>query len=100
MGRVVMGAVGVAIIAIAVGYVMSARYEAARAAQEKRIAVLQQQVAELQNENERLSADLAKVQHEEERLAAANDDLARKLGAARLTGKAPASPNGLPYPPK
>jgi peptidoglycan hydrolase CwlO-like protein len=100
MGRVLIGAVGVAIIAIAAGYVMSARYEAARAAQEKRIAVLQQQVAELQNENEKLSADLAKVQHEEERLAAANDELARKLGAARLVGKRPASPNALPYPPK
>jgi prefoldin subunit 5 len=100
MSRVLIGALVAAIVAIAAGYVMSARYDAARAAQERRIAVLQHQVAELQQENEQLTADLAKVQREGERLAAANDELARKLGAARLTGKLPASRNVMPYPPK
>jgi peptidoglycan hydrolase CwlO-like protein len=103
MGRVLIGALIAAIVAIAAGYVMSSRYNTARVAQERRVAVLQQQVAELQQENDKLTADLAKVQHEEERLAASNDELARKLGAARLSGKLPASPasrNALPYPPK
>jgi Tfp pilus assembly protein PilN len=100
MGRVLIGALVVAIAAIVAGYVITARYDAARAAQERRIALLQHQVAELQQENDKLTADLAKVQHEEESLAAANDDLARKLGAARVAGKLPASRSALPYPPK
>jgi hypothetical protein len=42
---------------------------------------------------------LVKVQAEEERLAAANEDLAKTLQQARLTGKIP-PPSAMPFPPK
>jgi septal ring factor EnvC (AmiA/AmiB activator) len=101
MLRVLIGALVVAIIAGVLGYMMSARYEAARAIQEKKITDLQQQVNQLNDQNAQLKADLAKLQHEEERLSAANQELSKAIAQARLTGKIPPLPEGaLPYPPK
>jgi len=101
MARVLIGAVAVALIAALAGYMISNKHKAERLAQDKRIAELQQQLQGLQDQNEQLSADLAKVQREEERLSAANDAMARTLAQARLTGKVPPPSKGeLPYPPK
>src|SRR5690242_10610622 len=100
MIRVLAGVAIAAIIALVIGYVMSQRYQKARAADQNRIADLQQQLNRLQVQNTQLSADLAKVQHEEERLSAANQELSKAIAQARLTGKIPPLPEAaLPYPP-
>jgi len=101
MGRVLIGAAAIAIIASIAGYVIHNRNNAEFLARDKRVAELQQQLQGLQEQNAQLSADLAKVQREEERLSANNDAMARELAQARLTGKVPPpSKSELPYPPK
>jgi septal ring factor EnvC (AmiA/AmiB activator) len=101
MVRVLIGALVVAVIAGAGVYMMSARYEAARASQEKKVADLQQQVNQLNDQNGQLKEEIAKLQHEEERLSAANQELSKAIAQAQLTGKIPPLPEGaLSYPPK
>ena len=101
--RIVITAVVVALIFIGAGYFAWYRIEALNAADR---ASLQKQLADLQAERDQLKADdartkdeLAKVQAEEEQLAAANEDLAKTLQQARLTGKIP-PPSAMPFPPK
>src|SRR6266849_6133693 len=70
MGRMIIGGVVVAIIAIIAVYVISVKDEEARKAQESKIVELQGQLQKLQDENNGLKSALAKVQSEEDRLAA------------------------------
>ena len=99
MGRILIGAAVVAIIAIIAGYMMSVKNEEARKAQESKIVELQGQLQKLQDENDGLKSALAKVQGEEDRLAADNQALSKALAQAQLTGKVPSTLK-LPYPPK
>ena len=101
--RIVITALVVALLFIGAGYYGWNRIETQNAAER---ANLEKQLADVQAERDQLKADdtrtkdeLAKVQAEEERLAAANEDLAKTLQQARLTGKIP-PPNALPFPPK
>ena len=87
--------------AAAGGWVLYSRERAAQAEDQHKIAQLQQQLETTQAENDQLKESLAKVQNEEERLSAANQELAKVLAQARLTGKVPPlPPAALPYPPK
>jgi Tfp pilus assembly protein PilN len=91
----------VAIGAAVGGWILYSRTEAALEEQQRKILTLQEQISTLQSENARLKENLAKTQTEEERLSAANQELAKLLANARLTGKLPPlPPGGLPYPPK
>ena len=91
----------VAIAAIGGGWLLYSRSQAAHVEDQKKIAELEQQLETLQSENNQLKANLAKSQSEEERLSAANQDLAKALAMARMTGKIPPlPPSALPYPPK
>lgn len=101
MGRVLLGALAVLVIALVAGYVLTARYARERAVDQQKISELQQENGKLRDENAQLAADLAKVQREQERLKAANDRLSEAIESARLTGKIPPLPgSALPYPPK
>ena len=97
----IVAALIVAIVAAAGGWLLYSRNRAAHAADHKKIAELQQQLETVRSENAQLTENLAKTQSEEERLSAANQDLAKALAQARLTGKIPPlPPSALPYPPK
>ena len=98
MGRILIGGLVVAIIAIIAGYVISVKDENARKVQESKIVELQDQLQKLQDENNGLKSALAKVQSEEDRLAADNQVLSKALAQAQVTGKVPTLK--LPYPPK
>jgi Tfp pilus assembly protein PilN len=99
--RVALIAALIAIAAVVGGWLLYSRSQAAHAEDQKKIAELQQQLATLQSENAQLKENLGKSQTEEERLSAANQDLAKALAQARLTGKVPPLPSSaLPYPPK
>jgi len=88
-------------IGAAGGWVLYSRDRAVQAEDQKDIAQLQQQLETLQSESVQLKENLAKSQTEEERLSAANQELAKALAQAQLTGKIPPlPPGGLPYPPK
>ena len=91
------------IVAIAAtgGWMLYSRNRVAQLEDQKKIADLQQQLETLQSENTQLKENLAKSQSEEERLSSANQELAKALAQARLTGKIPPlPPSALPYPPK
>jgi uncharacterized protein HemX len=91
----------VAIGAAAGGWYLYSTNRTAQTEDQKKISQLQQQIETMQSENAQLKENLAKTQSEEERLSAANQDLAKALAQARLTGKIPPLPPGaLPYPPK
>jgi cell division protein FtsB len=97
----IVGALIIAIGAVVGGWLVYSRSRAAQAEDQKKIAELQQQMATLQAENVQLKENLGKTQTEEERLSSANQELAKALAQARLTGKIPPlPPGGLPYPPK
>jgi cytoskeletal protein RodZ len=100
--RIAVTALIVLIVAAAAGWVLYYSHnQAYEAENQKKIADLQQQVETLQAENAQLKENLAKSQSEEERLSTANQDLAKALAQARLTGKIPPlPPSALPYPPK
>ncbi len=101
MARVLVGAVVVAILAAAGGWVVYTRDRTVQAENQKKIAGLRQQLESLEAQNAQLKENLAKTQTEEERLSAANQELAKALAQARLTGKIPRlPPSALPYPPK
>jgi len=90
-----------AIVAAAGGWLLYSRIRTVRAEDQKKISALEQEMETLQSENAQLKENLAKSQSEEERLSAANQDLAKALAVARLTGKIPPlPPSALPYPPK
>jgi hypothetical protein len=97
----IIAALIAAIGAAAGGWVLYSRSNAAHGEDQKRIAELQQQLGTLQSENAQLKQNLAKTQNEEDRLSSANQELAKLLATARLTGKIPPlPPSALPYPPK
>ena len=98
MGRILIGAAVVAIIAIIAGYVVLEKERDAQKTQESKIAELQGQLQKLQDDNDGLKSALAKVQSEEDRLSAENQQLSKALAQAQVTGKVPALK--LPYPPK
>jgi uncharacterized protein HemX len=101
MTRVLAGAVIVAILAAAGGWVLYGRDQAVHADDQKKIADLQHQLQTLEIQNAQVKENLTKSQSEEERLSAANQELAKALAQARLTGKVPPLPPGaMPYPPK
>jgi cell division protein FtsB len=109
VGRKRVGSVRIAIVAALIvaigaavgGWLLYSRNRALQAEDQKKIAGLQQQIGTLQSENDQLKENLAKVQSEEERLSSANQELAKLLAQARLTGKVPPlPPSALPYPPK
>jgi Tfp pilus assembly protein PilN len=96
-----IAALVVAIVAAAGGWLLYSRSRATQAEDLKKIAALQQEMERQQSENIQLKENLSKSQSEEERLSAANQDLAKALALARLTGKIPPlPPSALPYPPK
>jgi cell division protein FtsB len=83
------------------GWLLYSRNKTLQAQDQKKIADLQQQLSTLQADNTQLKENLAKSQSEEERLSSANQELAKMLASARLTGKVPPlPPSALPYPPK
>jgi uncharacterized protein HemX len=91
----------IAIAAAGGGWLFYSRSQAAHDEDQKKITELQRQLQTIQTENTQLKDNLAKTQSEEERLSAANQDLAKALAQARLTGKIPPlPPSALPYPPK
>jgi len=97
----IIAALIVAIGAAAGGWRLYSRNKAAQAENQKKIAELEQQLNTAQSENAQLKENVAKTQSEEERLSSANQELAKMLAKARLTGKVPPlPPSGLPYPPK
>jgi type II secretory pathway pseudopilin PulG len=100
--RIVVAIALIVAIGAAVGtWLLYSRERAARAEDQKKVAELQQQLEALQSENAQLKDNLSKSQSEEERLSAANQELAKVLAQARLTGKIPPlPPSALPYPPK
>jgi len=107
MARVLIGAAIVAIIASGGGWYLYTQDRAvqaqaqAQAQDQKKIAELQQQIQSLDAQSAELKENLAKSQAEEERLSSANQELAKALAQARLTGKVPPLPPGaLAYPPK
>lgn len=97
----IIAALIVVIGAAAGGWMLYSRYRVAQLENQKKIAELQQQLETLQSENTQLKENLARSQSEEERLSSANQELAKALAQARLTGKIPPlPPSSLPYPPK
>lgn len=97
----IVAALIVAIGAAAGGWVLYSRNRAAQLEDQRKLAELQQQLEKLQSENSQLKDNLTKSQSEEERLSSANQELAKALAQARLTGKIPPLPrSALPYPPK
>jgi uncharacterized protein HemX len=101
MARVLIGAAIVAIIASGGGWYLYTQDRAVQAQDQKKIAELQQQIQSLDAQSAELKENLAKSQAEEERLSSANQELAKALAQARLTGKVPPLPPGaLAYPPK
>ena len=101
MGRVLIGALAAATVAIVAAYIAMKRFDTVLAADQQRIAVLQQENGALTEQNVQLRTELDKVQREQNRLKAAADELSKALETARLTGKVPPAPEAdLPYPPK
>jgi chromosome segregation ATPase len=99
--RVAIIATLIVALVAAGGWLLYSHSQAARAEDEKKIAELQQQLEALQSDNNQLKENLAKSQTEEERLSSANQELAKAIAQARLTGKIPPlPPSALPYPPK
>jgi cell division protein FtsB len=97
----IIAALIIAIGAAVGGWILYSRAKAIQAEDQKKIAELQQQLEKLQADNTQVKGNLAKSQSEEERLSSANQELAKLLATARLTGKVPPlPPSALPYPPK
>jgi len=97
MGRALIGALIVAIVAAVIFYFWSAGYREQRDRQQAQIVQLNQEVSRLSDENTRLKAELAKVQSEQANLAAENDEMKKAIAAFKATGKMPPIPA---YPPK
>lgn len=105
MGRVVITAIVVAAIIAGIFYYEGRDRQLVITADEKQIADLQQQAAQLKSENEQLKANLDKVQSEQANLVAQNDALNKAIATYKSTGKMPdvgavLKSMKLPYPPK
>ncbi len=97
MFRNLIGAIVVAIVAAAIGWKWYQQERASEQRQQAQIADLSNRVRQLEDQNNQLSAALAKVQAEANRAVAENQILTKTLEQARLTGKIPSK---IPYPPK
>ncbi|MGH8011894.1 MAG: hypothetical protein ACREQ4_05280 [Candidatus Binataceae bacterium] len=98
MGRVLIGAVAVAIIACIIGYFEYNDYQGKLHSRDQAVAQLKDDVAKLQDQNAQLKIELNKVQSEENSLAAQNNMLMKEIQSAQASGKVPRL--RLPYPPK
>lgn len=97
MGRAVIGGLVVAIVAAIIFFIYSGQHRTQSAEQARQIALLNNELVKLQNENQQLTAALAKVQAEETSLAAQNDELKKAIASVKATGKLPPE---SPPPPK
>lgn len=97
VGRVLIGAAVVAIIAAILFYFYSQSCQSKSAAQAQQISQLSNRLNQLQQDNDQLKSELAKVQDEENKLDAQNNELLKAIGTFKATGKMPAVPA---YPPK
>ena len=96
MGRLLIGALVVAIIAALLFYFYSSGYRAQIDQQTQQISQLNDQLLKLQSENEQLKAQLSKVQNEQSILAAQNEEMRKSIAEFKATGKMPV----IPPPPK
>jgi len=96
MGRLLIGALVVAIIAALLFYFYSSNYRAQIDQQTQQISQLNDQLLKLQSENEQLKAQLSKVQNEQSILAAQNEEMRKSIAEFKATGKMPV----IPPPPK
>jgi peptidoglycan hydrolase CwlO-like protein len=92
MARLVIGGLVVAIIAALLFFIYSGSYRTRNQEQGQQISELNNQVNKLQEENEQLKNDLAKVQSEGSRLAAQNEEMRKAIGSFKATGKLPEVP--------
>jgi hypothetical protein len=97
MIRYLVGAIAMAMIAVAIGWKHYQREQAEHQREQVQISELSGRIGQLQDENDQLKAALAKVQAEEQRQVTENELLTKTLEQAKLTGKIP---DKLPYPPK
>jgi C4-dicarboxylate-specific signal transduction histidine kinase len=97
VGRVLIGAVVVAIVAAILFYFYSQNCHAKSAAQAQQISEMSNRLNQLQQDNDQLKGELAKVQDEENKLNAQNTELLKAIATFKATGKMPEVPA---YPPK
>ncbi len=97
VGRVLIGAVVVAIVAAILFYFYSHNCQSKSAAQARQISEMSNRLNQLQQDNDQLKSELAKVQDEENKLNALNTELLKAIGTFKATGKMPEPPA---YPPK
>jgi peptidoglycan hydrolase CwlO-like protein len=92
MAKLLIGGLIVAMIAALLFFLYSGSYRTRNQAQEQQISELNDQVMKLQNENEQLKAELARVQAEETTLAAQNEEMQKAIATFKATGKMPPTP--------
>jgi septal ring factor EnvC (AmiA/AmiB activator) len=97
VGRVLIGAVVVAIVAAIFFYFYSQSCQSRAAAQAQQITEMGNRLNQLQQDNDQLKSELAKVQDEENKLNAQNNELLKAIASFKATGKMPEVPA---YPPK
>ncbi len=97
MGKVLIGAVVVAIVAAILFYFYSQSCQSKSAAQAQQLAEMSNRLNQLQQDNDQLKGELAKVQDEENKLNAQNTELLKAIATFKATGKMPVVPA---YPPK
>lgn len=98
MVKALIGGIVVAIAAGIVLYLWSVNYRTVNDTQAREIAELHQRLSRVEQENQNLKADLAKVQSEEHNLAEQNEALRKAIASVKATGKVPDGLTG--YPPK
>jgi peptidoglycan hydrolase CwlO-like protein len=96
MARLMVGGLIVAIIAAILFFLYSSSYRTRIEAQAQQISQLNEELLKLQNENEQVKSELAKVQAEQNTIAAQNEEMRKMIASFKATGKLP--PN--PPPPK
>ncbi len=96
MSRMLIGGLIVAIVAAILFFLYSSSYRTRLEQQSQQTSQLNAEVLKLQNVNEQLKAELAKVQGEQNILAAQNEEMRKAIASFKATGKMP--PN--PPPPK
>jgi peptidoglycan hydrolase CwlO-like protein len=92
MARLLIGGLIVAIIAALLFYLYSSTYRSRLADQAQQISQLNDQLLKVQNDNDQLKAELAKVQGEQTILAAQNDQMRKAIAEFKATGKMPSIP--------
>ncbi len=95
MSRMLIGGLIVAIVAAILFFLYSSSYRTRLEQQSQQTSQLNAEVLKLQNENEQLKTELAKVQGEQNILAAQNEEMRKAIASFKATGKMP--PN-LPPP--